>query len=239
MKIPSALLLLLVPCFACASAPPERAGPPVAEESVRPGANDRFLGEDVAVSEYTNIFERETRDIARCRDGIVATLGLRPGMDVADVGAGTGLFLEPLARGVGEGGTVYAIDISPAFIEHMQERVRDGQLDPPVVTRLSNERSVDLPSRSVDLALVCDTYHHFEYPRSMLWSLHDAIRPGGQLVVVDFHRIPGVSSDWVLGHVRADMQTFRVEIEEAGFVFEGEQPVEDLEENYVLRFRRP
>ena len=231
-------LLLLAPCFACSS-PTETSAPPTGETSVKPGLNERFLADDVDVAEFTNIFESETRDVARCRDGIVATLELERGMDVVDVGAGTGLFLEPFARGVGTSGKVYALDISPAFVQHLQKLVDDDRLAPPVEPRLSSERSLELPEDSVDLAFVCDTYHHFEYPISMLWSLHNAIRPGGKLVVVEFERIPGVSRDWVLGHVRADKETFRAEIEAAGFVFEEEVTLEALEENYVLRFRRP
>ena len=101
------------------------------------------------------------------------------------------------------------------------------------------EDSVALPAASVDLAFVCDTYHHFEYPRSTLASLYAAIRPGGSLVILDFERVPGKSDDWVLEHVRAGKEVFRSEIESAGFRFEREVKVEDLKENYVLRFRRP
>ena len=101
------------------------------------------------------------------------------------------------------------------------------------------KNSVALPPRSIDAAFVCDTYHHFEYPRSTMASIHTAMRSGGRLVVVDFERIPGVSRDWILGHVRADKATFRAEIEQSGFVFEDEVTIDGLEENYVLRFRRP
>ena len=84
---------------------------------------------------------------------------------------------------------------------------------------------------------VCDTYHHFTYPRTELASLHRALRPGGRLVVVDFERVEGVSSDWVLEHVRAGKEAVRAEIEAAGFTFL-DQPATGLEENYCVRFRR-
>ena len=86
---------------------------------------------------------------------------------------------------------------------------------------------------------MCDTYHHFEYPHSTLASLHQAIRPGGSLVVIDFERIPGESRDWVLEHVRAGKDVFTREIEAAGFELVEQVAIEGLKENYVLRFRRP
>jgi predicted methyltransferase len=73
----------------------------------------------------------------------------------------------------------------------------------------------------------------------MLRSIRFALRPNGRFIVVDFERIPGQSREWVLGHVRADKKTVRKEIEQAGFVFDGEPSISELTENYVLRFRRP
>jgi ubiquinone/menaquinone biosynthesis C-methylase UbiE len=159
-------------------------------------------------------------------------------MTVADIGAGTGLFLPDFDREVGSEGRVFAVEIAPKFLEHLRERTeREGLTRVEVVEGL--EDSVELPAASVDLAFVCDTYHHFEYPQSTLASLYTAIRPGGSLVILDFERIPGESQDWVLGHMRAGKEVFRREIESAGFEFEREVTVEDLKENYVLRFRRP
>ena len=99
--------------------------------------------------------------------------------------------------------------------------------------------SIDLPEGSIDAAWICDTYHHFESPQATLASIKRALRPGGRLVLIDFERIPGVTRDWLLEHVRADKATFRSEVEAAGFEFVDEPEVEGLEENYVLRFRRP
>lgn len=101
-----------------------------------------------------------------------------------------------------------------------------------------SERGVELPARSVDVVFLCDTYHHFEYPQSTLASIRRALRPGGLLVVVDFERIEGVGSAWLLEHVRAGKETFRAEIEQAGFRFLDEPEEPGLEENDLLRFRR-
>ena len=208
------------------------------ETSVRPGANEVFLAEDLDVDRFVAIFQGESREVFVSREQIVEVLDLSPGMTVADIGAGTGIFLRAFDREVGPEGRVYAVDISPKFLEYLRDYAEQEDLDRvEVVTAL--EDSVELPEGSVDLAFVCDTYHHFEYPRSTLASLHSAIRPGGSLVVVDFERIPGVTSEWLLEHVRAGKDVFRREIETAGFRFVGEVPVEGLEENYLLRFERP
>jgi predicted methyltransferase len=237
------LLALLFALPACAGSPtaseaPTPSAAPAHEASVKPGVNARFLADDLDVDEFVRTFEGESREIAIHHREIVAALELSPGMAVADVGAGTGLFLQPLARTVGSEGRVLAVDISPRFVEHLEQRASaEGLAQVEVV--LCKEDSVELPPASVDVALVCDTYHHFEYPRSTLASLMAAIRPGGRLVVVDFERIPGVSREWTLDHVRAGKEVFRAEIEAAGFRLVDEVEVPGLEDNYLLRFRRP
>ncbi len=237
------LFALVLPLFSCSCegvkpAPMRPLSPPPEEVSAKPGINDDFLSEKVDLQKWTATFESESREIAAQKDAIVAALKLKKGQEVADVGSGTGLFLSSLAEAVGVSGKVFALDISPDFVEALKQRVRAEGLE-QVEARLSKERSVELPPLSVDLAFVCDTYHHFEYPQHVLFSLYKAIRPLGSLVVVDFERIPGTSRQWILDHVRADKRTFIKEIEQAGFVLEEEVKVPGLQENYVLRFRRP
>ncbi|VAX39371.1 hypothetical protein MNBD_PLANCTO03-493 [hydrothermal vent metagenome] len=208
------------------------------EPSVKPGINEAYFAADIDVGVWTQRFEVETREIYHARAEIVSAVGLQPGQRVADIGAGTGLFLEPFAEAVGSTGRVYALDIVPAFIDHMAARAAHLGL-PQVEARLSSERSIDLPTNSIDAAFVCDVYHHFEYPRSSLASIYSALRPGGQLVVIDFRRIPGVSRDWVLNHVRAGQKVVTAEIEHAGFVLVEEVLIDSFEESYFLRFRKP
>jgi ubiquinone/menaquinone biosynthesis C-methylase UbiE len=225
-------------CLTLACSSPSEAPSNPKEASVRPGINETFLAEDLDVERFVGIFEGESREVFVHRERIVEALAVSSGMTVADIGAGTGLFLPSLDREVGSEGRVYAVDISPKFLEHLRERTeREGLARVEVVEAL--EDSVELLAATVDIAFVCDTYHHFEYPQSTLDSLYTAIRPGGSLVILDFERIPGETRDWVLGHVRAGKEVFRREIESAGFRFEREVTVEGLEENYVLRFLRP
>jgi ubiquinone/menaquinone biosynthesis C-methylase UbiE len=207
------------------------------EASVREGVNERFLDPELNVANYVDLFEGESREIAQSRDAILAALNLKPGMCVADIGAGTGLFMEGLAQAVGSEGKLFAVDISPGFLEHLDERAKQAGLHQVQVVQCS-ERSVELEPNSIDFALICDTYHHFEFPNSTMTSLRRALRPGGRLVVIDFERIEGVTREWLLEHVRASKEVFRSEIEAAGFVFSGEFPVAGLSENYVIQFQK-
>jgi len=206
------------------------------DTSVKPGINEKFLDPNLAVAEWTERFETESREVFHLRQEIVAAVGLRPGMAVADIGAGTGLFTIPFARAVGAEGKVYAVEIAKNFLLHIQTRAVSEKLG-NVEPILATPRSVELPEASIDLAFICDVYHHFEFPQDSLASLHRALKPGGELVVIDFKRIPGVSTEFILGHVRAGQEVFEAEIMAAGFEKTGE--VTDLlEENYFVRFRR-
>ena len=84
---------------------------------------------------------------------------------------------------------------------------------------------------------ICDVYHHFEFPAASLATVHKALKPGGELVLIDFKRIPGESSDFIMGHVRAGQEVFEAEVIAAGF--EKVDEVKNLlEENYFVKFRR-
>jgi len=206
------------------------------EQSVKPGINDKFLDPSMKVAEWTEKFETESREIFHERSKILASVGLKPDMKVADIGAGTGLFTLPFANAVGAEGKVYAVDVSRNFLTHIRDRVQKANIH-NVETILCTDRSVELPGSSIDLAFICDTYHHFEFPQAVLASLHKALKPGGEVVLIDFKRIPGESSDFVMGHVRAGQEVFESEITAAGFEKVGE--VKDvLKENYFVRFRR-
>jgi ubiquinone/menaquinone biosynthesis C-methylase UbiE len=141
------------------------------------------------------------------------------------------------AEQVGESGRVYAVEISPKFLEHLRERFAAEESTPVRVIE-GTRKSVELAPSSVEMVFICDVYHHFESPQDSLASLHSAIRPGGSLVLIDFERIPGESPEWIFDHVRAGKKVFRAEIEAAGFVWTEEVQLEGLKNNYMLRFER-
>ena len=207
------------------------------EISVKPGINKNFVDPEMSVEDYVKRFEIESREVYLARKAILGELTISPGVSVADVGAGTGLFSRMFSKSVGEAGWVYAVDISPRFIEHIN-RQSDAMTLNNITGVLCAENSINLPPQSVDLVFVCDTYHHFEYPKSTLSSIYRALKPGGEFVVIDFDRVPGKSREWLLGHVRAGKEVFRAEIMDAGFVLEEEVTIEGFKENYFLRFRK-
>ena len=203
--------------------------------SVKPGINDKFLDPKLNVEEWTKKFETESREIFQQREKIAAAAGLKSGMVMADIGAGTGLFTLHFAQAVGEKGKVYAVEIAKNFLEHIKARASKASAS-NVQTILCTERSVELPEASIDIAFICDVYHHFEYPQATLASLHKALKPGGELILIDFKRIKGESSDFVMGHVRAGQEVFEAEVAAAGF--ERIVEVKDiLKENYIVKFR--
>lgn len=181
-------------------------------------------------------FERPGREVYDQREQILAASGVQRGMDVADIGAGTGLFTLLFAERVGPDGIVYAVDISRPFVERIARRAQDEGLDNVRVV-LNTQSETGLPPGSIDLAFLSDVYHHLEQPAAMLESIRRALRPGGSLVIVDFRREPGRSSAWVLGHVRAGKAQVIEEVQAAGFE---QVATEDfLKDNYFVRFRRP
>jgi ubiquinone/menaquinone biosynthesis C-methylase UbiE len=202
------------------------------DKSVNPGINQQF--QDPSVDEFVGRFERDGRDPYDHREQVIAAIGLKPGMAIADVGAGTGLFTRLFAPLVGPEGRVYAVDISPKFVAHVEETAKKAGLK-NVVGAVCDPDSVKLPPESIDVAFICDTYHHFEFPQKTMASIRRALRPGGQVILIDFQRIEGQSSDFVLSHVRAGQEVFTKEIEQAGF-----RQVEDrkglLKESYFVRF---
>jgi len=216
----------------------QESAPSAAQSSVNPGINRRYLSEDLDVATWQARFETESREVFEARQRIVKRLEIAKDAIVADLGAGTGAFLEPLRNAVGPQGTVYAVDISPRFIEHLRGRVRTNDWNNVEVIR-NTATETGLPQRSVDLILTVDAYHHFTEYEQLLASIRGSLKPGGRFVVVDFERIPGQSSQWVLDHVRAGKPVVVQEVQAAGFVLVNEIDIAALQENYMLVFRRP
>ncbi len=204
------------------------------EKSVRPGVNDSFR--ERGVDKWLGRFESESREIFQQRERIADAVGVKRGDDVADVGAGTGFLTLLFAERVGPSGTVYGVDIKPDFLDLINQRAAEKGLT-NIETVLGTDDSVGLAPNSIDLAFICDTYHHFEFPKSTMASIRRALRPGGGVIIIDFDRVPGESRQWVLDHVRGGRAETRAEMVDFGFEWVEDVSIEGLKENFFARFR--
>jgi predicted methyltransferase len=131
-----------------------------------------------------SIFETPGRDQRLQVDRVMDILGIVPGKDVADIGAGSGWFSVRASRRVGATGMVYAVDINPEAIRYIDRRIRKDAL-PNVKTILSKSDDPLLPKDAVDAVLLLKTYHEVADPIGLLEHLRPALKPGAKLGVID------------------------------------------------------
>ena len=136
---------------------------------------------------YIASLDDPARDAYQKPDEVLKALALRPGEVVADIGAGSGYFALRLARTVGDAGRVYAVDVSPDMVRHLNRRLRDAGVR-NVVPILSDPNDPLLPDASVDRFVIVNTWHHVEDQAQYLGRLKRMLKPGGQVVHIDFHK---------------------------------------------------
>lgn len=131
--------------------------------------------------------DEATRDAAHEADTVMALLGLRAGMTVADIGAGSGYYVARMARRVGPAGVVYGQDIMPRFLRVLRERVDRDQLT-NVRLALGDPHDPRLPKASLDVVTMIHMYHEIEQPFGLLANLVPSLRPGARIAVLDMNR---------------------------------------------------
>jgi precorrin-6B methylase 2 len=152
------------------------------------GIGKAYLGREIAkVMSYhgASWLERPERTQEERPDLVLAALDLKPGMQVADIGAGSGYYSSRLAGRVGPEGTVYAVDVQPEMLDILRLQMKQRKVG-NVRPVLGSETDPKLPVGALDLAVMIDVYHEFEYPYEMLAAIVKALKPGGRVVFVEF-----------------------------------------------------
>lgn len=129
----------------------------------------------------------EARDRVNEAEDIMDRAGIRPGMTVADIGAGEGYYTVRLARRVGDKGRVLAEDIMPEVIEALSRRITREKWD-NVSLKLGTQEDPKLPENSFDRIMMVHMYHEIAEPYAFLWHLSPALKKDGELIVVDADR---------------------------------------------------
>jgi len=164
------------------------AASPYQQRSPSPdGIGKVYLGREIAqVMGHPGAYwlERPSRSLEERPALAIQSLNLRPSDVVADIGAGTGYFSLRIAPQVPQG-KVWAVDIQPEMLD-LLEAGKQAQGVTNVETVLGTETSPNLPPESVDLALMVDAYHEFEYPREMMTAIAAALKPGGRVALIEY-----------------------------------------------------
>ena len=173
-----ALVFLFAPLLllgACRAQPADQQSAfPPPQRPVSPNVSPRYLNEDA-------------RDSVGEFDTVTRLAEIRSGTSVADIGAGEGYYTVRLSPIVGRGGRVLAEDIVPATIQALGQRVQRERLD-NVALKLGRPNDPQLPDASFDRVLMIHMYHEIEQPSEFLWHLHDDLKRGGSIIVVDADR---------------------------------------------------
>ncbi len=169
------LTSVLLPCLwpptlACAQA--DSAAPTTQRETSSPYTGD------------LTVFDAPGRDERLQINRVMDMLGIQPGKNVADIGAGSGWFTVRASRRVTSAGTVYAVDINPDAIHYIDERAKQEQLQ-NIKTILSKPDDPQLPSDSIDALLLLKTYHEVAHPVTLLRNLRSSLKPGARIGIID------------------------------------------------------
>ena len=183
------------------------------------GINKWYMGRQIAhVMSHFGIdwLEREEREMEENTSLLLKNLAVKPGMVVADIGAGSGYHSALLSKMVGTG-KVFAVDVEPEMIAYLNARIKQEKLS-SIVPILSTEQKVSLPENTIDMMLLVDVYHEFSFPYEMALSMRAALKPGGKLVLVEFRaEDPTVPIKTI--HKMSEAQAIK-EFKAAGFAFD-------------------
>jgi len=177
--------------------------------------------------------DRSEREMEEAPDKALDAIDLRPGMIVADVGAGTGYFSLRMARRVGPSGKVYANDIQPEMLEKLRASAQREKLA-NIETVLGSEADPKLPLSKIDMVLLVDVYHEFSQPQEMLQHIRAALKPDGRLILLEYRKEdPAVP---IRPEHKMSEPEVKAEVEAEGYKLD--KVIETLPRQHIIIFRK-
>lgn len=147
-----------------------------------------YMGRRIAQTMHFTGAEWLIRDVREREERcslMLANLGVKPGMTVCDMGCGNGFYSLPIAKRLEDSGQVFGVDVQPEMLGFLRERMEEQGVE-NIVPILGSYHNPHLPRNSVDLVLMVDVYHEFSHPEQMLTAIRESLKPGGQVVLVEY-----------------------------------------------------
>ena len=177
------------------------------------GAQEEHSHPTLPLDQYIALLEDPERDQWQKPDAVIQALKLQNGQVVADIGAGSGYFTLRLAQAVAPKGMVLALDVEEGMLDYLRQRLAKEKIQ-NVKTMLVPPHDPLLIDGSLDLALLCNAYHHLEDRDVYLRKLRKALKPDGRLVIVDFYKKEGMPVGPPM-HMRLSEETVQKELQGA------------------------
>lgn len=177
--------------------------------------------------------ERSEREIEEMPESALDSIGIQPGMTIADIGAGSGYFTVRMSRRTGPTGKVYAEDIQPEMLRLLRRRLEKADFK-NIETVLGSEADPKLPPNTMDLILMVDVYHEFAQPQKMLRKLRESLKDDGRMVLLEYRK----EDPWVPIRPEHKMSVAeaKLEVEDEGFILE--KVANDLPRQHILIFKK-
>lgn len=203
----------------------------------RDGIGKFYMGREIAQvmgHQAAGWLERPTRQEEERTDLLLKALDLKAGMVVADVGAGSGYFSWRMAQKVAPDGKIFANDIQPEMLELLMAQMKRRKVDHLVTPVLGTVQDPKLPENSTDLILLVDVYHELDFPFEMTQAMIRGLKPGGQLVLVEYR---GEDPDVPIKKLHK-MTAAQVKQEMAVHPLVFDRAIETLPQQHILIFRK-
>lgn len=197
--------------------------------------NSKYLNPECNAEIWNKGFETPEKDVVFYKKDIISHLPLKAGDQVADIGAGTGQFEKLLSEKVGPLGKIFAIEVAPSFIPYMKDRFQKEGLKNVEVVKGEADKTT-LKESSVNLALIVDSYHHFDHPVKMVQDIHKILKGQGHLVILDYRKGPE-ARPWVNEHMHLTREDIIKEVTDNGFKFLREEKI-PFKETFQLTFQK-
>jgi precorrin-6B methylase 2 len=177
--------------------------------------------------------ERDEREREERTDLLLDALALKPGMVIADIGAGTGYLSRRMAPLVMPGGKIIALDLQPEMVNYLQAGIKRLGLS-QIEVKLGMVDDTKLIKNSIDMAIMVDVYHELAYPYEVMRSIMSALKPGGRIVFVEY-KAEDLGVPIKPLHKMSEAQIKR---EASVFALEWERTMSSLPWQHVVVFRK-
>ncbi|MBM3847939.1 MAG: class I SAM-dependent methyltransferase [Verrucomicrobia bacterium] len=236
----ASLLILLIQASANAASPTPTLRPEPLYERRQDhdpnGIGKFFMGREIAFvmgHQGAGWLERTSREAEEKTSKLVELLKVKPGDVIADVGAGTGYLTRRISPLTGPKGRIYAVDVQPEMIQLLTNQMKAASIT-NVVPVLGTDRDPKLPPQAIDLIVMVDVYHEFEFPYEMTEAMVRALKPGGRLAFVEFRK----EDAWVPIKEVHKMSEAQVKKEMSLHPLEWVETLRDLPRQHLIVFRK-